>query len=115
MKKLVAQLIGGIIGIFLAVKILEGVVFSGSFGELIILGAIIGLLNFFVKPVLKIVTLPFRIITLGLFDIVINMIIVWGAAFLYPVLQITGTANLLLATLIVWFLSFVIAELMDRK
>lgn len=115
MKKLLAQLIGGIIGIFLAVEVLDGVLFSGPIEGLILLGAIIGLLNAFAKPILKIVALPFRIITLGLFDIVINMAMVWGATILYPVLEIPHLFDLFLATLIVWLASSIMAKIVKDK
>jgi len=36
-----------------------------------------GVLNFFVHPILNILTLPIRFITLGLFSVVINGVLLW--------------------------------------
>ncbi len=38
---------------------------------------VFGLLNMFIKPILNIITLPFRILTLGLLGIVINALMLW--------------------------------------
>ena len=64
---------------FLLSKILSGVHFD-SFGATIIFAIVLGLLNLIVKPILSILGLPLTIITLGLFSLVINAVIILLAA-----------------------------------
>lgn len=52
-----------------------------SYYTAIFVAIALGLLNFFVKPVLKLLTLPITILTLGLFLLVINAIIIYLAGF----------------------------------
>ena len=47
-----------------------------SFTTAIIVAVVLGLLNLFIKPILVILTLPVTLITLGLFLLVINAIII---------------------------------------
>jgi putative membrane protein len=47
-----------------------------KFETAIIVAIVLGLLNFIVKPILIILTLPITIVTLGLFLLVINAIII---------------------------------------
>lgn len=54
-----------------------------------ITGALVGavvlaLINFFIRPILYILTLPINIITLGLFSLVINGVLIYYAAALTP-------------------------------
>jgi putative membrane protein len=51
-----------------------------TFWTAILLSLVLALLNFFLKPILIILTLPITILTLGLFLFVINALIVWFAS-----------------------------------
>nr|WP_199000786.1 phage holin family protein [Flavobacterium sp. ASV13] len=61
--------------VLLIPKFLPGVVVT-SFGTAVIVAIVLGLLNLFVKPILVILTLPVTFITLGLFLLVINAVII---------------------------------------
>ncbi len=104
------QIIAGILGIFLAAKIIPGVAFTGDWKALAIAGAVLGLLNFFIKPILKIITLPLKILTFGLFGLVVNMLIIWVVDIIFPELVIPGIIPLFLVSLIVWILSFALIK-----
>lgn len=47
-----------------------------NFGTAVIVAVVLGLLNVFIKPILVLFTLPVTIVTLGLFLLVINAIII---------------------------------------
>lgn len=64
---------------FLLTKILSGVHFD-DFGSAVIFAIILGLLNLVVTPILKILGLPLTILTLGLFSLVINAVVVLMAS-----------------------------------
>ncbi|MCF6148311.1 MAG: phage holin family protein [Candidatus Kuenenia sp.] len=50
---------------------------EGGIGAYAIIGILIGLLNFFIKPILKLITFPFILFTMGLFLIPINGLIIF--------------------------------------
>lgn len=61
--------------VLLLPKILTGVKVD-SFGTAIIVAVVLGLLNVFIKPILVLLTLPVTFVTLGLFLLVINAVII---------------------------------------
>jgi len=67
--------------IYVAVVIVPGLGFTGEWWKLLIVAAIFSLVNTFLKPVLRILTLPLTLITFGLFLLVINalMLLLTGA------------------------------------
>lgn len=106
-RKLILQIIAGIVGLWLAKELVGGVSFGGPSQLLILAGAILGFLNFFLKPLLNLVTLPLRVITFGLFSLVINAGIVWVIDILFKPLIIPGIMPLIWTTLIVWGLGLI--------
>lgn len=58
--------------LYVAVLVVPNLEFSGEWWKLLLVAAIFGLINTFVRPVLRIFTLPITIMTLGIFLLVIN-------------------------------------------
>ncbi len=69
--------------------IIPGIEVTGFFGALIAV-IIIALVNIFIKPILQIISLPINFITLGLFSLVINALMLLLAAKLSPGLEVDG-------------------------
>ena len=76
-KKILLGIVVNALSLYVLVEFLEEVVGTGGIKLFIIGGIIIGLLNVFVKPIMKILSLPFVVITAGLFLIVINAFILF--------------------------------------
>ena len=129
MNSLILQIIAGILGIFLATKFVPGVSlevvpgqsslfgieFTASWQILLLVGSVLGLINFFMKPVLKMITLPLRILTFGLFGLVINMLMVWIVDILFPELVIQGIIPLFWTTVIIWGVSLLLGLYHPRR
>lgn len=62
-----------------------------DWATLLIAAIVLTLLNSFAKPILSIIFLPFTIITLGLFSLVINVLVLWLADYLVPGFSIAAT------------------------
>ena len=58
--------------LYVAVLIVPNIEFTGEWWKLVLVAFIFGLINTFVRPILRIVTLPISVMTLGLFLFVIN-------------------------------------------
>ena len=74
MKLLFRILITAILVLVIA-KIMKGVIVD-EFTTALTVAIVLGLLNFFVKPVLVLFTLPVTMFTLGLFLLVINAVMI---------------------------------------
>jgi len=121
MKRLFSQIIAAILGLWLSSLFVHGVIIrtyptSNFFGFsltaqweiFLILGIVLGLLNYFLKPLLKALSLPLEIITLGLFTIIIDMGLIWLLDQMFDELSVPFFLPLIYTTLIVWGLSIVI-------
>lgn len=115
MTNLIFQIIGGILSFWLAVKFVPGVEFVGEIKYLMMAGAFLGLINFFIKPILKIITLPLRVLTFGLFGLLINMGLIWFVNIIFPELIIRGLLPLFWTTLTVWLVSYFLGSYSPRK
>lgn len=98
----------GILTIFLADKFISGVNFSGSLLGLVICGLVLGVIYAFVRPLIKKITLPLRVLTLGIFGFIIDMSILWFIDIAFTELQIIGILPLIYSTLIAWGLHLIL-------
>ncbi|TSD01860.1 MAG: putative membrane protein [Parcubacteria group bacterium Athens0714_26] len=121
MRKLFIQVIAGISGLWLASQFVSGIEFTGKLTTLALAGLTLGLLNYFVKPILKGISLPLRILTLNLFTIVISMGLLWVVDLLFTELKIVqrltiqGLAPLFWTTLIIWAISLILSSFIRSK
>lgn len=71
--KLLLRLLGNALALYAAAWFVPGIyVDSGGWLVWIVMGLILGLINAIIRPVLKLLTCPLIIVTLGLFTLVIN-------------------------------------------
>ena len=87
--------------------ILSGVTFHGSAGTVIFAAAVFGVLNTILKPLVKLITLPLAIITLGIAWFFVSLLMLWLTTLIVPKFDIHGFWNYVWATIIVWALNIV--------
>ena len=56
----------------------------------IVLAVVLALINVFIKPIVSLLTLPLNIVTLGLFSLVVNALLVLLAAMIVPGFSVVG-------------------------
>jgi len=116
MTKIFWHIILGALGIYIAILFVPGVQINGEiygsgwFKILFLSGFVLGLLNFFIKPIISLITFPLRILTLGLFSLVIEMGMVFIVDAIFPELIIPGLASLFWTSLLVWLLGFAVPK-----
>ncbi len=71
-------------------------------------GAILGILNALIRPVLIILTLPLTVVTIGLFIFVINALLFEFAAALVPGMHVDSFWSALFASIIVSIVSWIL-------
>jgi putative membrane protein len=86
-----------------------------SFITALIVAAVLGLLNIFIKPILVLFTLPVTVLTLGLFLLIINAIIIMLCDALVDGFNIDGFLNALLFSLVLSFLQSLVSNLSSNK
>jgi putative membrane protein len=85
-----------------AAWIFAGISVGGSVGTLILAGLVYGILATFVKPILKLLTLPLAIVTLGIAWFFVAMFILWLTDVIVSGLHIDGFWDLVGGTFVVW-------------
>lgn len=90
MSRLLYTILVNSVALFLVSELLADFSFEGGYIAPILAGAILTLLNFFVKPVLKFLSFPLVFMSAGLFLIVINALIVFLTEYIIAVMDIEG-------------------------
>lgn len=72
----------------------QNLFFSNIPWTIIKIGLVLSVFEIVLKPIIKIITLPINILTLGLFRIVINTLGLYLAIFLFSDFQITNISNI---------------------
>jgi len=92
-RTLIAHLIANGVALYFVGEILSGkFAITGSWKGYFICALIFGILNGLVKPILKLLSLPFVLVSAGLFIFVINSFLVWFAQYALDVLKFEGVA-----------------------
>ena len=88
--KLILRIIINAIAIWVTTLVLPGLSFSGDLVGLLIAAVIFGLVNAFIRPIVKLLALPITLITLGLFTLVINTLMLLLTVWLSGALTLEG-------------------------
>jgi putative membrane protein len=107
------------IAIMVAVKLVPGIVYSGGWWGILIVGVIFGLVNAYIRPLIQIFTLPLLVLTLGLFTFIINAIMLgitsWLSEQFNLGFSVAGFKSAFLGALIVSFVSMVLTCIMPQE
>jgi len=120
--KFLGSVAAGIAAIFLATKFVPGVSLQIIEGQssflgfkitqwwqlLVLIGFLLGIINFFVKPILDKITLPLKILTLGIFAILLDMAVIKCLDILFLEFKISGLVPLFWTTIIVWLINLLL-------
>ena len=99
--------------LWVATQVVNGISFTGDWLLLIGVSLVFGVLNVVVRPVLKLLTLPFFIVTLGLFTFVLNAFMLWLTGVVSMALgfgfHVEGPGAALVGGLVVTVVSFALS------
>lgn len=100
------------LGLYLASVIVPGIHVS-SFGVLIAAAVLLGVVNAIVRPILVILTLPFTLITMGLFLLVVNAAMLGLVSLILKGFVIDGFWAAILAAIVTGLVSWVATSVID--
>jgi len=112
MKIIINLLVTALI-VFLLANFLPGIHVDG-FGSSIIVVIVLAILNFLVKPILQIITIPITILTLGLFLFVINALIILLCSSLVGGFTVDGFWPALLFSLVLSIVQSIVGGLISN-
>ncbi len=100
MKRLLIKYISIILTIYLLSLVLN-TIYIGSISALLLMGFVLVLVNLIIKPLMLLIALPVSLLTLGLFNFIINTLMVIIADSIVTGISMGGFLNSLLASVII--------------
>ena len=101
------------LALWIVAQVIPGIVVR-DFGSAFIAAAVIAIVNFFVGPVLKVLAFPFILVTLGLFLLLINALLLKLASLFTPGFKVHGVLSAVLGSLILTILTSVLRWVVFR-
>jgi putative membrane protein len=91
--------------------------FSGfsieRWGPVILAGAVLGLANVFLKPLLTFIALPLIILTFGIAYFFVNVVVLLFTEWVTPDFSIDGFWTYVGATIVIWLVNWLVWTLVD--
>lgn len=104
--KFIIQILSNALAILAAAYLVPGFNFYGSLALLLLAGMVMGVVNFFVRPVVKLITAPLILLTLGLFSLIINAFLLWLVELIVPGLEIKGIMAYVFGVIVIGLVNF---------
>ena len=112
MKRLSLFIVINAISLYLVSHLVSSMYIS-SLASLLILTLIFGLLNLIIKPVIEFFSLPITFITLGLFSLVINAIVLKLAFIIVPGVYLSGFISAIGASILLSIANTILYNILD--
>ena len=101
MMRALLQIVLNGVAVLIAAYLVPGISYNGSLFYLLLVGLVIGLINLIVKPIVTFFSFPLIVVTLGLFYLVINGLMLYLAAWLLKGLTVQGCGAAILGGLVI--------------
>jgi len=115
MRKLLLRWIINALAIYVAMITVQGISAEGGWAVFFVMALVLGLVNALIAPIIKLLTCPLILLTLGLFTLVINGLMLWLASSIASGLgvafHVDGFGAAFLGALIISVVSFALSVL----
>src|SRR5580693_7876510 len=114
MRSLLVHLVVSALLLWLVSQLVTGIHFSGP-GAVLLAALVLGVVNFLVRPILILITLPVTILTLGLFLIVVNALMLKLTIALVSGFHVVGFVLALIGAVLLGRFNLIDSALMHRR
>lgn len=106
-----------VLGLWVAYELLgpESITFGGRIGAVVFSGFMLAVLNTVLRPVVVFLTLPAVLLTLGIFMIVINALMILLVAWLYEPLEVSGFGIAVITGMVIGLVNWLVSALLEDK
>ena len=101
MARLAVRFACNAVALYVAAWLLAGVTYGDKWWTLLIAAAVFTLVNLWLRPLVTLLSLPFIVLTLGLFLLVVNTLMLYVTDWIVPEFEIRSFGAGLLAAIIV--------------
>ena len=103
-----------VVALYVATWLVSGVTYGDQWWTLLIAAAVFTLVNMWIKPVLTLLSLPFIIVTLGLFLFLLNILMLYITDWIVPAFEISSFGAGALAAIVVTVVNWLLAALLPE-
>jgi len=101
-------------GLWIAAGIFSSSVsLQNKLSALVMAGLVLAVINMTIKPLLVVMSVPFIVLTLGLFMIVINGVTVYLASKLYAPLEVSGFGAAILTGIVIGLVNYLVTAILE--
>ena len=115
MRNFVIRLLVNALALWAAAAVVSGITLSGGYGEILIVALIFGILNAILKPILVIFSIPFLIVTLGLFALILNGAMLLITARLTDHLVVSGLGAAILGSIVISLVTMLLGKTLEDE
>ena len=108
----IARWLINMVAILLIAYLLPRLVWVDSLGTALIAALLLGMVNAVLRPVLIILTLPLTLLTLGLFLLLINGLMLWLVAALVSGFHVNGFWGAVFGSILISIVSWVLSRIL---
>jgi putative membrane protein len=104
-------------GLWVAAELLgsDSISLGGRFGVVVVSGLVLAMVNTIIKPLVVFLSLPAVLLSLGLFMIIINGLMVLVAAKLYGPLEVQNLGVAILAGMVIGLVNFLVSAVVEDR
>lgn len=101
MRNLLIRLLVNALALSAAAWLIDGIQLTGGFDDVLLVALVFGVLNAILKPILIFFSLPFIIVTLGFFALVVNGVLLLVTARLTDHLAVSGLGSAMFGSIVI--------------
>lgn len=111
--KLAVRIFINAAALWAAAGLISGISLSEEIGSIIVVAAVFGIINAVLKPVAKLLTFPAIILSLGLFTLVINALLLQLTDSLTSALSVDGFGTAVLGAIVISVVSWALSMMLE--
>ena len=118
MAKLILRVVINAVALWVAAYVVPGIGVTDQVTGLLVAAVVFGVVNALIKPIVSLVSCPITVLTLGLFTLVINALMLMLTDYFAPGFNVDGFIPALIGGLVVGVVSTVLSFVLvdkDRK
>jgi putative membrane protein len=98
--------------LFVADAVFDGLHFASAW-KVIVAGAVFGLVNFLVKPIVKLLALPVILLTFGIALFFVNLLMLYLTSWVSPGFDIDSFGAAVGGTIVIWIVNTILHSIFD--
>ncbi len=107
--RIILRVLINAVALWAAASIIDGIELSSRFSSILIVALVFGITNAALRPFVKLLSLPFIVLTLGLFTFVVNGAMLLVVDWLTDGLEVDGFINAMLGAVVISVVSWALS------